>query len=214
MRVRRLLSDPAEGIRTSNLCYASAGFSLHAATRVEADDRERLEQLCRYVSRPPLSSERLERISEDKLKVKLKTPWSDGTSFLVVSPLELLEKLSVLVPPPRFHLVRYGGIFAPNAKLRAKVVPASTKDDEKDSDAEDERKQTGSSKYRLAWAALLARVFDADVSSCPACGSRMRIVAFITDPFSVRRYLEGVGLPTEAPPIFPARPPPQTEFDY
>jgi hypothetical protein len=42
----------------------------------------------------------------------------------------------------------------------------------------------------------------------------MRIIAFITDPFSVRRYLEGVGLPTEAPPISKERPPPQEEFDY
>jgi hypothetical protein len=111
-------------------------------------------------------------------------------------------------------LVRYGGIFAPNAKLRAKIVPASAKDDEKDSDAEDERKKPGSSKYRLSWASLLARVFDVEVSVCPACSGKMKIIAFITDPFSVRRYLEGVGLPTEAPPIAKARPPPQEAFDY
>ena len=38
--VRRVLSDPARGVRTSPLCYVSRGFSLHAARRVEADDRE------------------------------------------------------------------------------------------------------------------------------------------------------------------------------
>ena len=42
--VRRVLSDPAQGVRTSRLCYVSRGFSLHAARRVEADDREGLEQ--------------------------------------------------------------------------------------------------------------------------------------------------------------------------
>jgi hypothetical protein len=42
----------------------------------------------------------------------------------------------------------------------------------------------------------------------------MKIIAFITDPGSIRRYLEGVGLPTAAPPIAPARSPPQIEFDY
>jgi len=31
-----------------------AGFFLHAATRVEAEDRLGLERLCRYVLRPPL----------------------------------------------------------------------------------------------------------------------------------------------------------------
>ncbi len=47
--VRRRLLDPQEGIRTGPLCFASRGFSLHAATRVPATDRTRLERLCRYV---------------------------------------------------------------------------------------------------------------------------------------------------------------------
>ena len=42
----------------------------------------------------------------------------------------------------------------------------------------------------------------------------MRVVAAITDPASVKRYLDGVGLPSEIPEIKPARPPPQLEFEY
>ena len=57
-RVRRRLLDPQEGIRTGPLCFASRGFSLHAATRVPAADRARLEKLCRYVNRPPLAAGR------------------------------------------------------------------------------------------------------------------------------------------------------------
>jgi hypothetical protein len=38
-------------------------------------------------------------------------------------PLELLEKLAVLVPPPREHLVLYSGVLAPCASLRDQVVP-------------------------------------------------------------------------------------------
>ena len=37
---------------------------------------------------------------------------------------ELIERLAVLVPPPRFHLVRYYGILAPRASWRDEVVPA------------------------------------------------------------------------------------------
>jgi hypothetical protein len=37
--VRRVLSDPAAAVRTSALCFASRGFSLHAATRIEANDK-------------------------------------------------------------------------------------------------------------------------------------------------------------------------------
>jgi hypothetical protein len=36
------------------------GMSLHAAVAVPARDRRRLEQLCRYVARPPLAHDRLE----------------------------------------------------------------------------------------------------------------------------------------------------------
>ena len=53
-RVRRLLSDPRAGQRSGRLCFSARGFSLHAATRIEAADRLGLERLCRYVLRPPL----------------------------------------------------------------------------------------------------------------------------------------------------------------
>ncbi len=52
-RVRRVLSDPIEGLRSGALCFSARGFSLHAATRIEAEDRAGLERLCRYVARPP-----------------------------------------------------------------------------------------------------------------------------------------------------------------
>ena len=35
--------------------------------------------------------------------------------------MELPERLAVLVPPPRFHLVRYYGILAPRADLLRRV---------------------------------------------------------------------------------------------
>jgi hypothetical protein len=46
------------------------------------------------------------------------------------------------------------------------------------------------------------------------CGGRMKIVAAVTDPASVRRYLKGVGLPADPPLIAPARASPQIELDF
>ena len=97
---------------------------MHAATRIEAEDRAGLERLCRYVTRPPLAADRLQCIDTDHLTFRLKTPWSDGTTHLLLSPLELMEKLAALVPPPRLNLLRYHGILAPNARHRSQVVPA------------------------------------------------------------------------------------------
>ena len=39
-------------------------------------------------------------------------------------PIEFIAKLAALVPPPRAHLTRFHGIFAPNAKLRAQLTPS------------------------------------------------------------------------------------------
>ena len=69
-------------------------------------------------------------------------------------------------------------------------------------------------RHRVAWADLLRRVFRIDGTECPACGGRMKIIAPLTEPRSIHRYLEGVGLPSRAPPIAPACPDPQHEFDY
>jgi hypothetical protein len=206
--VRRVLSDPADAVRTGALCYAARGFSLHAATRVEAKDRDGLERLCRYVARPPLAAGSLTRVSEELLSFKLKTPWSDGTTSILLSPLELIEKLSALVPPPRQNTVRYHGVLAPHAKNRDKIVPAS-QNIEQASGIEPAVPR----KYRLTWSALLARIFQIQMN-CPHCGGKMRIVAAVTDPDSIRHYLKGTGQSADIPTLAPARAPPQTEMDF
>jgi hypothetical protein len=48
---------PREATLRQPLCDDIDGFSLHAAVRVEAHDRRRLEQLCHYITRPALSDE-------------------------------------------------------------------------------------------------------------------------------------------------------------
>ena len=50
---------PARGGESSALCANAHGFSLHADVRCEAEDRQGLEQLCRYITRPAIANERL-----------------------------------------------------------------------------------------------------------------------------------------------------------
>ncbi|MCP4600300.1 MAG: hypothetical protein GY847_07170 [Proteobacteria bacterium] len=68
-------------------------------------------------------------------------------------------------------------------------------------------------KYRLSWSALLVRIFQIDMK-CPHCGSKMKVVAAVTDPTSIRHYLEGTGQSAELPTLAPARAPPQEEWDF
>ena len=128
---------------------------------------------------------------------------------------ELIEKLAALVPPRRLNLVRYHGVLAPNAADRARIVPGPhERTEEREADAAADGELTPAQRrHRVAWADLLRRVFRVDVTECPACGGHMKVIAALTEPRSIQRYLEAVGLPARAPPIAPARPHPQHEFD-
>jgi len=174
------------------------------------------------VIRPPLAAGKLQEIDDDTLAFTLKTPWSDGTTHLLLSPLELIEKLAALVPPPRLNLVRYHGVLAPNAAAREHIVPGPCPVDTDEDGCGcccshgDHAPTPEPSKptYRLSWARLLARVFRIDVTVCPHCGGTMKIIAALTEPSAIRAYLDGVGLDSHPPPVAPARPQPQTEFEY
>ena len=76
---------PREKDFKQTLCTDIDGFSLHAAVRCGADERQALEQLCRYITRPA-ANERVQTNAAGQVVLKLKTPWRDGTTHLVMSP--------------------------------------------------------------------------------------------------------------------------------
>ena len=99
---------------TGPCCASAHGFSLHANIQVPAHRRHQLECLMRYTARGAVALERLEEDAHGDLVYTFTKPWSDGTTGITLSPLELLERLAALVPLPRVHLVRYGGCLAPH----------------------------------------------------------------------------------------------------
>src|SRR5712691_405548 len=108
---------------TGPRCASVHGFSLHANTQVPAHRRDQLERLLRYTARGAVALERLEEAAHGDLVYTCTKPWSDGTTGMTLSPLELLEKLAALVPLSRVHLVRYGGCLAPHSHLRGAIIP-------------------------------------------------------------------------------------------
>lgn len=199
------------------------GFDLHAAVRVPAGDRRRLADLCRYLCRPPLGQHRIERLLDGRIAVALQRPWADGTTHLVFTPLELLQRLVPLGPRPRINLLLYHGVLAPNAPWRRAVVarepaapvaaPAATDPSTIDAPPPGGGRRTRTRPRYRSWAELMRRAFDADVLACPTCGGRMVLLATIEDPAVIRRILthlgvsldEGHPLSRRAPP-WPAGP--------
>jgi hypothetical protein len=93
--------------------------------RVESWDRLWLERLVRYCARPPFSEGRLSLEEPDTVVYTLAKADHQGRSFLTLTPLELLEPLSVLFPPLRKHGHRYAGVPASNSGLRSLVVSSA-----------------------------------------------------------------------------------------
>jgi len=216
--VRRghLTSDTALDIRHWR---HGGGFSVNADVRIEAADRNGLERLLRYCARPAFASERLNWLrAGEQLSYALPKPMPNGCLVLHLTPLELLDKLAKLIPPPRKHRLRYYGVFAPNAPLRKAVtaqadmavdatIPTAPK-------STDEMESRPNHDARYLWAALLARIYEVLPLVCPHCGAEMRLIAAITDKPSIERILSHIGEPRRPPRVTPARGPPEWEWDF
>jgi hypothetical protein len=167
------------------------GFSLHADVAVPARRRDQLERLVRYLVRPPLALERLTESTRGQLLYQFRRPWRDGSTALLLDPLELLERLAALVPPPRRPLVAYHGLLAPRARWRSAIVPTPSPG---------APRTATPGPRRWSWAQLLRRVFGVDVLVCDRCGGPRRILGVVTEPHAVRRFLAALGLAAEPPP--------------
>jgi hypothetical protein len=194
------------GYEAKPLCANEQGFSLHAAVRCQANERAKLERLCRYITRPALANDRIKVNQAGQVELKLKTPWRDGTTHHVMSPLEFMQRLAALVPRPRLHLIRFHGLLAPNAKWRSKVVPQQQSDTPLLSQTQPEEEPPEHGRpLRLGWAKLIKRVFNLDLTHCQSCGGDLRIIAAITQRHAIEKILNHLGLAPRPPPVAPAR---------
>jgi len=117
---RRLLSaDDAQVMATWE---HGGGFSVDAEVRIEAHEREGLERLLRYCARPAFALERLTEIDPGHLVYESVKPGPGGSVSLMLTPMQLLDRVAALIPPPRKHRHRYYGVLAPNSPLRDAVT--------------------------------------------------------------------------------------------
>ena len=194
-------------ISNFGLVAKNSGFSLHAGVAIPGTERDKIEKLCRYIARPAVALERLSVNANGQVVYSLKKPYSDGTTHIVLQPLELLEKLAAIVPRPKIHLTRFHGVLAPHYKHRKLIVPKPPPVKEVNLTVA-EISQEPASKARISWARLLKRVFNIDIEVCDSCGGKTKIIGAIEDPRVIRKILDHLGLPTKPPVISQARGPP------
>ena len=193
-KVRRVGSFGTEtesAFKSGPMGATLAGFSLHAGTYIRADDRERLESLCRYLLRPPVSEKRLHRRNNGDVLLELKSEWSDGTRAMSFTPHEFIEKLIAIIPPPRIHGVRFHGVLAPSAEDRKKVVPHKV---ERPVQGELFEVKCNKRTKRTSWAELLKRTFHVDLNSCLLCGGEVKFQRAVLKKSEILEILTAAGL--------------------
>lgn len=162
------------------------GFDLEAGVKVPAEQPDRLERLCRSALRPTVAQDRLQLTAEGQVVLQLRHPWSDGTTHLLLDPLELLERLAVLIPRPRINLILYHGVLGPRAAWRSLVVgfgnttdaatareradPSEARATEPPPDPPCGRERRPPREEARLWADLMRRTFGIDVLAYPRCG--------------------------------------------
>src|SRR5216684_3956573 len=196
---------PLSGDRAGEPVAQAAGFSLHAGVAAAVHQRNKLERLCRYITRPPVAIERLSLTPQGNIRYALKTPYRDGTTHVIFEPLDFLARLASLVPSPRVNLTRYHGVFAPNHCLRARIVPAQLGRTNRPT----RKEARGAPRHvAMSWAQRLKRVFDINIETCEYCGGALKIIASIENPQLIGKILEHLERTGAAHSPPPARAPP------
>jgi hypothetical protein len=204
-KVFTLQTLPAEPDAPRPEVAESSGFSLHAGIAAKASQRDKIERLARYVSRPPVATERLSLTPAGNVRYALKTPYRDGTTHVIFEPEDFIARLVALVPKPRAHLTRYHGVFAPASPDRAEIVPRA-----RAASAERTAVSVSDRQRAMSWSQRLKRVFEIDIETCQQCGGRLRVIASIEQPAVIERILEHLGHTAETvDPAHPSRAPPQ-----
>ena len=168
-----------------------SGFSLHAGVAAGADERDKLERLCCYISRPAVAKKRLSLTSNGQIRYRLKTPYRDGTTYVIFEPLDFIARLAALIPKPRVNLTRFHGVFASNSKHRGLITPSMRGKGRRSGSADDQLDKSPSElRASMTWAQRLKRVFNIDIETCRECGGSVKVIACIEDPVVIKKILD------------------------
>jgi hypothetical protein len=144
-----------------------------------------------------IATKRLSVDAQGRVVYRYKRPFRDGSTHVVLEPLDFMARLAALVPRPRLNLTRFHGVFAPNSKHRQRIVPHRPTG----------RVDSDKPLAPMSWAQRLKRVFAIDIETCPDCGGQLRVVACVEEPDLIRKILAHVrareeleGLAARAPP--------------
>ncbi len=202
-----------------------AGVNIHASAAIDGRDRRRLERLCRYVARPPISHKRLQVTSDGRVKYGFRPESRARWDLRGVAGPARLPRPSRR-PDPAAELPYSASSKAcsrPTPKTALHVVPGPALEPPEpaqlrlafDGEANELERSPGAKRSsRHPWADLMQRVFAHEVLVCQRCRGDMRLVEVINDSDDIARVLAEAGLGPRPPPRPRPTPPGQLSLDF
>ena len=186
---------------TANLIrsWEHSGFHAFVGEPIRGDDAQARQFVARYLKKSAVSDSRLELIeTAANVTVRIHKKTVDCQSSRDLDPLEFLAELAAHVPGRREQTVRYMGEYSARsrgAKRLALDTPGPLPLTEPPQRPSPE------------WARCIAQVFELDPLTCPKCGGKMHIKAFIHNSKEITRIADNLGISAwRAPPPLPALP--------
>ena len=103
-----------------------------------------------------------------------------------IDPLEFLARVLIHIPEPNKHLVHFYGAYA--NRVRSSMPHRRDSERNKGEGQGEGEPAPAKRAVRKRWAELIYKIYNVDPLTC-RCGAQMKIVAFLTEPASIRRIL-------------------------
>jgi len=200
--------------------FRHTGFSVYQGPPVPPGDTAAREKLAVYISRAPIS---LDRLSYDGPNgtVEYRPKSSPGHPLFDdepphQDPLDVLAALTDHVPLAGQQLICYLGFYSNKSRgLRKKGTQsaAAATDPSPSLPTVESCPNSDDTPYhkacRRTWARLIAKVYLVSPLVCPQCRGPMKAIAFLEDPPVIRKILQHLGMwETQQ------RPPPKKMVSY
>ena len=206
----------SEAFMQSLLSWTHPGFSVfagppveHPACGIETGQRQSLESQARYITRPALSMDALQKEPDGSLTLQTPADPRTGASFITLDPLEWIHRITAHIPNPGQHTRRLYGAYSNRSRGRVSSPLAQDFSGNAAHSLTNDEDSEFTRETRRTWARLLRKIFEVNPMLC-SCGAVMKIISIITEPRVVDRILRHLHSERcRARDPFQSRPPPQ-----
>jgi hypothetical protein len=176
---------------------------------IPADDRDKLERMARYITRPPIAIGSVQITPEGQVLISTPPDPRTGESIKLLDPLEWVHAITSQIPDPGQHTVLYFGAYANRSRGTYRQSKDETPGAPAPIDSPDDTESAFTKSRRKNWARLLRKIFEVHPMICARCGVELKVISVITDPKIIDQILAHVKSGKGHDP-FEARAPPKT----